>query len=115
MKASKARLKQISAPLHRKSRYVSAHLSDELRARYKRRSARVREGDIVRVMYGEYKGIDGKVLRVHTDIARIEIEGLQREKVRGDKVPVKIHASKVMIIALNTEDRLREPILVRGK
>jgi large subunit ribosomal protein L24 len=66
-------------------------------------------------MRGEYKGIEGKVLKVHTDTARIEIEGLQREKVRGDKVPVKIHASKVMIIALNMEDKLRESILARGK
>jgi LSU ribosomal protein L24P len=116
MKASKVRLKQIySAPLHRRSKYVSATLSDELRAKYKRRSARVRVGDTVRVMRGEYKGIEGKVLKVHTDTARIEIEGLQREKVRGDKVPVKIHASKVMIIALNTEDKLRESILTRGK
>jgi len=116
MKASKMRLNQLyNAPLHRRSKYLSATLSDELRAKYKRRSARIRVGDTVRVMRGEYKGIEGKVIRVHTDTQRIEIEGLEREKTRGEKTYVKIHASKVTIIELNMEDKLRESILMRGK
>ncbi len=116
MKASLARMKQIyTAPLHRKSKQVSATLSEELRRQYGRRSVRVRKGDTVRVMRGEYKGIEGKVQRVHVKDCRLEIEGLQREKVRGDKVPVLIHASKVMVIALDMGDKLRESILRRGK
>ncbi|MCS6768144.1 MAG: 50S ribosomal protein L24 [Candidatus Nitrosocaldus sp.] len=116
MKASLVRFKQIyGAPLHRRSRQVCAPLSEELRRQYGRRSVRVRKGDTVRVMRGEYKGVEGKVQRVHVKECRVEIEGLQREKVRGDKVPVLVHASKVMVIALDTSDKLREGVLRRGK
>ncbi|MFN4336359.1 MAG: 50S ribosomal protein L24 [Candidatus Nitrosocaldus sp.] len=115
MKASLVRKQIYTAPLHRKSKQVSAPLSKELRSQYGRRSVRVRKGDTVRVMRGEYKGVEGKVQRVHVKDCRLEIEGLQREKVRGDKVPVLIHASKVMVIALDMEDKLRKSILRRGK
>ncbi|SPC33999.1 30S ribosomal protein L24p [Candidatus Nitrosocaldus cavascurensis] len=116
MKRSLARLKQIySAPLHVRSKQVCSTLSEELRRQYGRRSVRVRKGDTVRVLRGEYKGVEGKVQRVHVKDGRLEIEGLQREKVRGDKVPVLVHASKVMVIALDMEDKMREAILRRGK
>ncbi|MEM2923022.1 MAG: 50S ribosomal protein L24 [Candidatus Nitrosocaldus sp.] len=113
MKASLARKQIYSSPLHRKSKQVCSPLSEELRRQYGRRSIRVRKGDTVKVLRGEYKGVEGKVQRVHVKDCRLEIEGLQREKVKGDKVPVLIHASKVMIIALDMEDKLRDAILRR--
>ena len=116
MKPSKARLKEVyKAPLHRKQAKVSAMLSKELRARYKKRSIRVRVGDVVKVMRGEYKGIEGKVIKVHTDNARLEIEGIQREKLRGGNAPVLIHASKVMITSLDLSDEWRKKRLEEGK
>ncbi|GIU72529.1 MAG: 50S ribosomal protein L24 [Candidatus Nitrosocaldaceae archaeon] len=109
MKPSKVRLKQIyKAPLHRRSANVSAILSKDLRTKYKRRNVRVRVGDVVKIMRGEYKGIEGKVNKVHTNTSRLEIEGVQREKLRGGNAPVLIHASKVMITSLDLSDELRK-------
>ena len=42
----------------------SSTLSEELREKYKRRSVRLRVGDSVRIVKGEFKGIEGKVTKV---------------------------------------------------
>lgn len=107
-KPSKSRLIVYKAPLHKKSKWIRSILSKELREKYKVRNVRVRVGDVVRVMRGEYKGVEGRVKRVDVKTGRLEIEGIQREKVRGDKVPVMIHASKVMIVSLDLSDKLRK-------
>ena len=116
VKPSKTRLKQIyGAPAHTRSRNVGANLSQDLRAQYGIRSIRVREGDSVKVMRGEYKGIEGKVNKVHTKEGRLAIEGIQREKVRGGNVPVLIHSSKIMVVSLNLDDKWRQAMLERKR
>lgn len=82
-------------------------MSDSLRQQYGRRSARVIKGDSVRVMRGEYKGVEGKVDRVNVKFGTLIIEGIQHEKVKGGQVKVPIHASKVMITGAKTDDKLR--------
>jgi len=116
VKPSKTRLKQIyAAPAHRRSRNVGANLSPDLRAQYGIRSIRVKEGDSVKVMRGEYKGIEGKVNKVHATEGSLAIEGIQREKVRGGNVPVLVHASKVMVVSLNLGDKWRQAMLERKR
>ncbi len=116
VKPSQTRLKQIyGAPAHRRSRGIGANLSPELKAQYGMRGIRVREGDSVKVMRGEYKGIEGKVNKVHTKEGRLAIEGIQREKVKGGNIPVLIHASKVMVVGLNLDDKWRQAMLERKK
>ena len=102
---------QLNAPLHVKSKFVSVHLSEELRRKYGRRSIRVRPGDTVKVMRGSYKGIQGKVQRVFPKEGKVTIEGLTREKTRGDAVPIKIHASNLQAVSLNLSDKLRKKLL----
>ena len=99
---------QIKAPFHIKSKFVSAHLSEGLRRKYGKRSIRVRPGDTVKVMRGDYKGIQGKVQRVLPKEGFVTIEGLTREKTRGDTVPVKVHASNLQIVSLNLDDKVRK-------
>jgi large subunit ribosomal protein L24 len=44
---------------------------------------------------------------VNTERSTLSIEGVQREKIRGGKVKVQIHASNVQIISVNTDDEYR--------
>jgi len=44
-----------------KNSTVCSNLSDDLRKQYKKRSAGVIKGDTVKIMRGEYKGVEGKV------------------------------------------------------
>ena len=68
---------------------------------------RVIKGDTVRILRGEYVGIEGKVEKVNTERSTLSIEGVQREKIRGGNVKVQIHASNVQLISLNTDDEYR--------
>ena len=97
--------KLMHVPKHRRDRLVGAVLEDSLRSQYGRKNVRVVKGDSVRVMRGEYKGIEGKVDKVTTGRATLHIEGIQREKVRGGQVKVPIHSSNVMVIGLNLDDK----------
>jgi len=57
----KQRKARYTAPLHLRSRLISAPLSKELREEYKRRSVRVIKGDTVKVLRGESAGTEGVV------------------------------------------------------
>ena len=83
-------------------------LSKELRKKYGRRNLRLRIGDMVKVMRGEYKGVDGKVLKILLKTSKISIDGIKREKSKGEKVNVNIHSSNVIITSINTDDKLRK-------
>jgi large subunit ribosomal protein L24 len=99
--------KLIHMSKHQRDRMISAPLADSLRELYKKRTARVVKGDSVKVMRGEYKGVEGKVERINTELGTLNIEGVQREKIRGGQVKVPIHASKVMLINLRLDDKYR--------
>ncbi|MCP8309642.1 MAG: 50S ribosomal protein L24 [archaeon] len=107
-KPSKVRKKLFKSPAYVRSKQFSSHLSDELYDKYKVRSLRVRKGDTVKIMRGEYKGIEGKVTGLDMKAGRITIEGVTREKIAGGTVPIKIHSSKVMIMSLNLDDKWRK-------
>ena len=93
---------------------IRSTLSDNLREQYNRRSCRVVKGDNVRVLRGEYFGIEGKVEKVNTTRGSLSIEGIQREKVKGGNVKVQIHASNVMITGLNFDDKLRQKLVEKS-
>ena len=100
--------KLIHVSKHMRNRSIAAHLGDNLRQQYRLRSTRVIKGDTVRVVRGEYSGIEGKVESVDTVTGGLAIEGIQREKVRGGNVKVRIHFSNVMITNMNLDDKYRE-------
>lgn len=99
--------KLIHVPKHQRDRMMGAPLADALRDQYKKKTLRVVKGDSVRVFRGEYKGVEGKVEKVNTEQGTLHIEGVQRNKIRGGQVKVPIHASNVMIINLNLDDKYR--------
>jgi len=99
--------KLIHLPKHRRDKLVGAVLEDSLRKQYGRKNIRVIRGDSVRIMRGEYKGVEGKVEKVNTEQTTFHIEGIQREKIRGGQVKVPIHSSNVMVISLNLDDDYR--------
>ncbi len=90
-----------------RSKLMCSHLSKDLQQKYNRRSVRVTEGDTVKVLRGEYKGVSGKITRVSTLRNGIAIEGIKKEKLKGGNLDVFIHTSNVLVTDLNTEDKWR--------
>ncbi len=115
MKPSKQRRFLLNAPQHLRGHIVSAHLSESLRNTYKVRSMTLRSGDTVRIVRGDYKGYEGKVLRVDRKKYRVFIEGITREKADGSSILIPIHPSKIEIVRLNLDDKWRNKILKRKK
>ncbi len=91
-----------------KSRQLSSHLSQELRKKYGKRSIRIIEGDTVRVLRGEFRGVTGKITSVSTPKNGVSIEGVKKEKLKGGNLDVFIHPSNLIVTELNTEDKWRQ-------
>ncbi len=66
------------------------------------------KGDTVKIIRGEYKGVEGKVEKINTGKGKLSIEGVQREKIKGGQVKVQIHASNVQISSLKLDDNYRK-------
>jgi large subunit ribosomal protein L24 len=90
-------------------------LSSDLKSKYGRNSARVRVGDGVRLVRGEYSGIEGKVQKVFATEGLVTVEGITREKIAGGNSPVRIHSSNLIITNLVLDDKLRRERLEQAK
>jgi large subunit ribosomal protein L24 len=83
-------------------------LSPELREKYGRRTVKPKKGDSVRIVRGEFLGVEGKVTKVMPEEGRLTVEGVSREKMKGGTASVPIDSSNVMITSLNLDDKLRK-------
>ena len=116
MKPTIVRNRQIfQAAHHTRSKQLGATLSKELRKKYGRRSVRVIQGDTIRVLRGEFKGIDGKVTKTSTEKNSVAVEGIKREKLKGGNVDIYIHTSNVMITGMNLDDKWRQKRMEKQK
>ena len=106
-KPSKQRAELYNAPAHRRRRILSASLSTELKTSQGRNSYPVRKGDTVKILRGDFAGIEGKITNIDTKRQRLFVEGVSREKVAGTSTNVSVHCSKVMITKLNLDDKWR--------
>ena len=114
MRPRKQRKELFNAPLHKRRKWISSHLEENLLLKYDKRAIPVIKGDTVKIMRGSFKGHEDKVARVDVRGRYIEIEGITISKADGNKIAKPIHASNVMIIKLNLTDKRRRKKLERG-
>ncbi len=109
MKPTKVRNYQIyRATMATRSKQLGSPLSKDLQKRYGKRSIRVVLGDTVKVMRGEYRGVDGKISKVSIADNSVAIEGVKKEKSKGEKFDILIRSSNVVITNLNLDDHWRK-------
>ena len=111
----KQRKWRANAPLHVRSKLVSAHLSKELRKQYGRRSAPVRTGDDVTVKRGEFSGKSGKVTKVDLQALRIFVDGVKSKRASGQESNVSVDPSNLMITRMNMDDKERVKSMQHAK
>ena len=104
---SKQRRAIYKARGQRRRKLLAAPLSDDLRTTQGRRSYPVRKGDTVKIVRGDFAGVEGKVNDVDTSGRRLFVEGVSREMTSGTSTNVSVHCSKVMITKLNLDDKWR--------
>ena len=108
MQPRKQRKYRYNAPIHVRQKFMHSHLSPELRKKYLQRSLQVRKGDKVKVLRGQQKGKEGKVDRVNLKQEKIFLANIELSKKDGNKVPIGIHPSNVMIMDVDLSDKKRK-------
>ena len=106
----KQRKYRYEAPLHIRHKFLSVHLSKELRKKYGMRSIPVRKDDEVVVMRGTFAEKKGKVHKVNVRKGKVTVEGITRKKADGTKLNVYLDPSKIQIVALKLDDSRRLPV-----
>jgi large subunit ribosomal protein L24 len=114
-KPRKQRRLLYDAPYHKLPKLMSAHLSPQLREKYARRSFPVRVGDTVRILRGEYRGVEGKVTSVDRKRQYVYVENVTIKRADGTTKPRPIHVSNIIITQLKLDDKYRQSSLTRGK
>lgn len=92
---------------------ISAHLSKELRAQYKRRSLGVRKGDEIKVLKGKHRGKVGTIEEVDTKNSALLISGIKVKRTVGTEKSLPIKPSEIVVTNLNLADSMRQKILLR--
>lgn len=110
---AKQRKYLFNAPFHQSRKYLSAHLSKDLKKKHGKRSMPVAKGDRVKVIRGQFKGRENKVDRVDIKESRLYITGIDRAKKDGSKSQIPVRPSNVIITELNLEDKKRKAALER--
>src|SRR3989344_2516287 len=103
----KQRKFRVNAPLHIRNKFLTAPVSKELIKSHNIKKIPVRSGDKVKVMVGQNKGFEGKVERVDSKKSKVYIEKLKIPKKDGSEVAIPVHASNLLIISLNLDDKKR--------
>ncbi|MEM0043444.1 MAG: 50S ribosomal protein L24 [Sulfolobales archaeon] len=109
----KIRKRFFNAPLHVRWKFLTAKLSEDLRKEYGVKRLPVRTGDTVKILRGDWKGHEGKVVDVDLKRVRIHVEGVTIKKADGTPVYYPIHPSKVIITKLGEIDDVRRKIIER--
>ncbi len=102
------------APMHKRQKKMTAHLSEELRDEHGRKSFSIRKGDSVELLRGDLKGHKGKVEKVDLNKCRIFVEGVTSQKADGSDRFYPVHPSNVMIVKMELKDEKRENSVARA-
>jgi len=116
MKSKKPRKQRkliYNSPLHKRHKFLSAHLSKDLIQKWKRRSLSLRKGDEVKVMRGEYKRTIGKISEIDLKRLKVYIENVKRKKSSGEEVHVPVSSSNLLLLNPVMDDKERLKIISR--
>ncbi|MFA5764323.1 MAG: 50S ribosomal protein L24 [archaeon] len=106
-KPNKSRKRAFTAPKHIKSKSIAGHLSETLRKELNKRSIPLRKGDTVKIIRGNFKDKEGKILRVDRESKKIFVEKIIRKKSDGTEFEVAIDPSKVIVRDIDKSDKKR--------
>jgi len=93
------------------TRYMSAPLSPDLAKKYGRKNLPVRKGDQVKVVRGDYKGMEGKVKEAMRRQMTVLLDNVSIKKADGTSKEVPICVSNVTITSLDLSDNRRKRLL----
>lgn len=91
-------------PIHSHKNLLKCRLDEFLQEEYGIRSLVLRKGDLVRIMRGQFRDTEGKVVGVDYSKIRVYLENATTTKADGKEVQVPIHPSNLMLVKLELDD-----------
>ncbi len=98
------------SPIHANKRFLKCHLDEFLQEEYGLRALVVKKGDLVRIMRGQFRDTEGKVIRVDHAKARVFLDSASITKSDGKEVNVPVHPSNLMLVKLELDDERKKLI-----
>lgn len=108
--ARKQRQRIYKSPLHTHKNNLKCRLDEFLREEYGLRSLVVKRGDLVRIMRGQFRDTEGKVIGVDYQHIRVYIDSATTTKADGKEVQVPLHPSNLMLVKLELDDERQKLI-----
>jgi len=103
----KQRKARYEAPLHKRHNYLSANLSKDLREELGIRSLPLVLDDKVKVLRGDFKDHEGKIVDMNYKSYKTFVEGVVNQKPEGNPSLIPLDPSNLMIIDANMKDEKR--------
>ena len=104
----KQRKYRYNAPLHIRGKFFNAHLSPELRKKYNFRSLRLKTGDKVKIMRGQHKGKEEKVIEIDLKKSKVYLDKIIVTRIDGNTAKIPFNTSNLMITDLDLSDKKRK-------
>lgn len=104
----KQRKYRFNAPENIRRKFLSVNLAKDLREKHGSRSAKIRKGDKVKVLRGNFKSKTGVVDRVDLGRLKIYIAGIEVSKRDGSKAKVPFNPTNLQITELKLDDKKRK-------
>ncbi|MGQ4911412.1 MAG: 50S ribosomal protein L24 [Candidatus Thorarchaeota archaeon] len=106
----KQRRKIRNSPLHAKKALLKCRLDEFLQEEYGLRSLVVKRGDLVRIMRGQFRDTEGKVIRVDYGKSRVFLDSATVTKSDGKEINLPMHPSNLMLVKLEMDDERKQII-----
>ena len=104
----KQRKFRFNAPSNVKRKFLSVNLAKELREKHGARSVKLRKGDTVKILRGNFRSKTGDVDRVDHANLKVYVVGIEVSKRDGSKAKVALNPSNLQIIELKLDDKRRK-------
>lgn len=111
----KQRKYRYNAPINTQRKFITVNLSKELREKHETRNTKVRKGDKIKVLRGNYRTKTGTVDRVLATKQKIYVTGIELTKRDGSKTKVPLNPTNLQIIELKLDDKKRKEKLTPNK
>ena len=107
---SKQRKRLHTDPLHTNKNRLKCRLDEFLQEEYGLRSLVVKTGDLVKIMRGQFRDTEGKVVRVDYKDVEVFLDSATVTKSDGKETNIPVHPSNLMLVKLELDDERKQLI-----
>lgn len=97
-----------NAPSNIRRKFLAVNLAKDLRAKHGARSAKIRSGDKVKILRGNFRSKTGAVDKVDLSNLKVFVVGIEVSKRDGSKAKVPLNPSNLQIVELKLDDKKRK-------